>query len=290
MTETNNQQSKNEKQEVPWVKITIAIITVIGIIFSGSGVEWVKLQFQNTPTAITTLTKQVAIITDTPPIPVRPNNPLPQATIIPQFTPGKDWLDGCINSQWILYPPTQIPIEENCYNEPIPGSLFTANKSLIIRAQPDVKSAEEYGIFTKVPQSGTIRMSVDLNLLENAEIWIGIYSEPDVTSDGFLMVVPYYPPANPPGSDTVKRAFAIRHMQMPLENRFYLSPEFEDSDGIYEIGFNLTKGTVAGFMENETTDAMPFSYSDRWLFIGYRALIRRSNIDVSFTNLAIIEK
>ena len=208
----------------------------------------------------------------------------------PLLPDGRDWLQSCISEQWIVYPPSEVATAGDCYIEPIPGSIFTMNNSLIIRAEPDVSTAEEYGIFTKVPQSGTIRIHVDLDLLDNAEIWVGVFSEPDIESEGILMVVPYYEPVNPPGNDTKKRAFALRHMQMPLEDRIYLSKEFENPNGVYEVGFNLTSGTIAGFMENATTDDIPVSYIDRWLFIGYRALIRRSDIDVSFTDLEIIER
>jgi hypothetical protein len=216
----------------------------------------------------------------------------PQTPVKTTPSPGKDWQDNCICTQWILYPMPQAstPTEDGCYTQPLPGQLYTTNGQLRILTENKIYTAKEQGIITKIPQASNVSLIVDLNYLENAELWVGIFSEPSLESEGILLVVPPTKdmrPSTPRGSDTKERAFAVR--SMPSEARLLLSNVYKNPDGIYKIGLTSSYGAITVTTENDVSEDFVFNHTDRWLFIGYRALIVSSFIDAAFMDLNITE-
>lgn len=199
--------------------------------------------------------------------------------------PGDDWLHDCISQQWAVYPYQEIPADVlGCYRQPIWGSISTKNGGLYILAQhKNLIRAEEYGIFAQLPQSGTVSLKIDLDVIDNGEIWVGIFSKPDIYSPGMLIVVP-------PGP-VKEHAFGVR--SMPDQRRMEVTKIYKNELGVYSLGFDLYMGAVNAVIESVVHDdqRLAFPSASRWLFIGYRAKLEIANgatkIEALIKDLAI---
>ncbi len=259
--------------------IVAALIGCIGMIIAADPVaEWWLEFFTSTSTPTIMITSTVAeIATETMPVTETP-------TEIVEWLPGEDWVHGCISQQWSVYPFRETSIDEyGCYQQPIWDFISTKNGGLYILARhKDLISAEEYGLFVQLPQSAVVQLEMDLDEIDNGEVWVGIFSERDVVSDGLLIVVP-------PGPVLNEHAFAVR--AMPEQEQVDLTPIYKSNQGVYTVGFDLTKGSVSAIVENTQRETFPFSSPQRWLFIGYRAKLMPkqgwANIEVLIKDLVI---
>jgi hypothetical protein len=198
-------------------------------------------------------------------------------------SPGEDWKHECISSRWIVYPLLDIPIDDqSCYQQPIWKHVFTNDGRLMILAQhKSIISAETYGIFTQIPQSSKVRMTIDLDLIENGDVWVGVFSTTDVNSEGVVLIAP-------PGK-VEEHAFAIK--SLPIGETIELTPKYANASGQYSIGFDVYNGAISAVVENTQRKAVGFSSNQRWLFIGYRAGLEQgagtANVTAIFSNLII---
>jgi len=201
-----------------------------------------------------------------------------------------DWANNCIAGyNWTVYSSSdfpQVPKDENeCYSQPILDAFYTKDDGLYIFAQPrSLISSKDYGLFTPLPQSGKVSVTLDLDKMDNGQVWIGIFEEPDIDSKGVLLVAP-------PG-DVRRQAFALK--TMPSEGKIEVSRVFENSLGKYTLGFKLEYGSIIANVEGTSMTAMPFTSRTRWLYIGYRAklydpLDGTADIQALFTDLKIEE-
>ncbi len=204
-------------------------------------------------------------------VPVTPGTVFQTATVPVLSTtmmPGEDWEKNCISSQWITYPEPIGNVNFECYAEPVLDSLYTRNGGLYIFAQPtSMISTKEYGLFVKLPQRAEVRVKLDLDVVENGQVWFGVFSQQNVYSDGVVIVAP--------DGDIKKHAFAVKENinQLMLDNSRY----YENEQGIYSLGFFVESGALTPIVEDETLVTVPFSSADRWLFIGYRAKLYVEN-------------
>ncbi len=205
--------------------------------------------------------------------------PQPAATIYP---PGIDWKNGCVSGAWKIFPSeAQVRLLSNgCYQEPlaVTGSYFSDEKRLSLLMSNPVTTAEVFGLFTQLPSSGSVQLKIDLDELENGEIWIGIFSNPSPFSAGQLLLIP-------PGNIT-NRVFSLR--EMPGEFEKYLTASFIGDNGIYLLDLYYSAGSF-NFAVNKRvfSEKYPLDYSEKWLFIGYRAKIGMNQIKASFSDLII---
>lgn len=273
----SNAQKPKIRLRIP-LTIIAALIGCIGVIVAADPVAewWMSLLTATATPTIAVVSPAVVAGTETPFV-------TEVSTEITQWSPGEDWAHDCISQQWFAYPFQELQVEESgCYKEPIWNFISTKNGGLYILARHEYMiSAEEYGLFVQLPQSAIVQLKMDLDEIDNGEIWVGIFSERDVVSDGLLIVVP-------PGQLN-EHAFAVR--TMPDQEQVDLTPIYQSDQGIYTVGFNLTKGSVSAVIENTQRETFPFSSPQRWLFIGYRAkLVPKqgwANIEVLIKDLVV---
>jgi len=201
---------------------------------------------------------------------------------------GQDWVNNCIAGyDWTIYSSSdfsEVPRDDSeCYSQPILNVFYTNDSGLFILAQPTaLTSSKDYGLFTLLSQSGNVSVTLDLNRIDNGQVWFGIFEKPDARSTGVLLVVP-------PG-DVRQQAFALK--TMPNESRVEVSRIFQNPDGRYSLNFELELGSIIASVEGVSMTPIPFTPRSRWLFIGYRAKLDdltngTANIQALFTDLKI---
>jgi hypothetical protein len=204
--------------------------------------------------------------------------------------PGMDWGSSCIAEyNWSIYSSLDFletqGDENKCYSQPILDVFYTKDNGLYIFAQPRyLTTSKDDGLFAPLPQSGNVSVIMDLDKVDNGQVWFGIFESPDVHSKGALLVAP-------PG-DVQRQAFALK--TMPSEKKIAVSKIFENPSGKYNLGFELEYGSIIANAEGVSMPPIPFTPRTRWLFIGYRAKLDdpkngTADIQVLFTNLKIKE-
>ncbi len=268
---------------VAFIPVWVQIIICIGGVAVASVPFFAGWLVPLLPTKSTPAPTEIVILNPSDVPPTLTNVPSVPPTTAPAL--GEDWPLGCISEQWQIYPFEQIDKQGGCYDEPIWEFISTQSGGLYILAQhKNLISADEYGLFGLLPQSADVSFTVNFDLIENAEVWFGVFSEPNIDSDGVLIVVP-------PG-DMNEHAFAVRIM--PNQKRVDLTQIYLSPQGIYNLGFNLERGTVNAVIENVEREKFAFSAPQRWLFIGYRAKLEVANgkarVTALISNLVITPK
>ncbi len=265
------------------VAITVAIIGCVNAV-TVAGIEPFATWLMRTPTPIDYVSLPATEI----------NTPLP--TVVPTEIyepgtplPGEDWKKDCIQSQqWQIYPALMVDVDaQGCYQQPVWQSMYTRDKGFFIFAQPKaLVSSEEYGFFTPLPQKGTVHVSLDLDQIDNGQVWFGIFSGPNIhNTDGVLLVVP-------PG-DVKSHAFALKNIfENNTEKDILVSRVYNNASGIYSLGFDLQYGSITAIVEGASLTPISFNSVERWLFIGYRAKLGNptngtADIQALFTDLQI---
>lgn len=243
------------------------------------------------PTPLPTWTvPATATITDTP-VPTdtvpagepsstpAPDTPMPEAT----FTPappalGSDWANGCISVLWRPYPSTIQTTERNgCLLEPV-NLFFAADGRLTFLVSGDFGADQVYGLFAPLPANGTASVQTFLRTLQKGEIWIGIFAEPDINSQGMVMVMPE--------GDIRKRLFVQK--TMPGQTEVRRTDQFAQDPPVYEVLFEFTNGSVrATAQRNVVFDPVPVGTGQQWLFVGYQLKEGKNRIDAEFLNLVV---
>ena len=275
--------------------IIAALIGVLGTVC----VTAVTLYFsyfaphQQPPTAIVQPTWTIAptatiantpVPTDTVPVgeptsTAAPDTPTPE----PSFTPappaiGSDWSNGCISVLWKPYPDTiQTTANNGCLVEPV-DLFFAADGRLTFLANGRYGDTEVHGLFAPLPASGTVNISAFLRSLQSGEIWMGVFAEPKIDSQGTIIVIP-------PG-DVKKRMLVQKTMPGQLDVQ--QTAAFSQNPPIYDVEFDFGNGTVATKILRDTVfNAVPVGSGQQWLFVGYQVKKGNNRIDAEFLNLLL---
>lgn len=232
----------------------------------------------SSPTPTDTATSEptfTAVPADTP-----TETPLPTATLVPPVTIGEDWSQGCISQLWQAYPPVELEAKGNgCWREPV--YAFSAdNGSLYFLSERDGGDAEVYGMFMPLPESGNVTFTIRLEALENADLLMGVFPEPNVESAGLLMVIP---------NGNVERNVVLQKNPRTYETMQGTVALYQ-GDG-YSLSFTFTTLSVISrvnpniFVTNQVSIQKP----QKWLFLGYKGLRGAYRIEGSFLNFVIRE-
>jgi hypothetical protein len=229
----------------------------------------------NTDTPVPTSTVPVGNPTSTP----APDTPTPEAT----FTPappaiGSDWANGCISVLWQVYPPTISTTSSNgCLLEPV--HLFNAfDRRLTFTLTGEFDNAEVFGLFAPLPPTGTASLQAFLKTLQGGEIWMGVFAEPNMESQGTVVVIP-------PG-DEARRPLIQK--TMPGQGEVQQTEPFSQNPPVYSVLFEFANGTVTTTVMNNTVfSAVPVGSGQQWLFVGYQVRNGRNRIDAEFLNLIV---
>lgn len=228
-----------------------------------------------TNTPVPTDTVPVGEPTSTP----EPDTPTPQ----PTFTPappaiGSDWANGCISILWKPYPAT-IPTTENngCLVEPV-NVFFAADGRLSFSVSGRFDDPQVFGLFAPFPASGRVNLNTFLKTLQDGEVWVGIFAEPDIQSQGMVLVIP-------PG-DVKRRPFVQKTMPGQVEVR--RTDSFSRNPPLYDVVFEFGNGSVTATLLGDTVlDPVPFESAQQWLFVGYQVARGNNRIDAEFLNLFV---
>ena len=223
------------------------------------------------PTPLPTDTVPAGDATSTP----APETPTPPPT--PTLIPGVDWATGCISAQWKPYPSVQTTENNGCLVEPI-HYFFANDGRLTFLANGRFPDTQVYGMFAPLPANGTASIDVFLRTLQDSEIWMGVFAEPDINSQGVIMVIP-------PG-DPKNRLLVQKTMPGQIDVQDTIS--FTPSSPIYNVVFEFGNGSVSTIIMRDTVfDPLPVGATQQWLFVGFQVKKGNNRIDAEFLNLVI---
>ena len=208
-----------------------------------------------------------------------PDTPTPG----PTFTPappaiGSDWANGCISVLWKPYPTTIQTTERNgCLLEPV-NLFFAADGRLTFLVTGKFDGDQVYGMFAPLPASGKVSIQTFLRSLQQGEIWMGVFAEPDIASQGMIVVIP-------PGD--VKRRLLIQRT-MPGQVEVQRTQSVSRNPPLYDVSFDLANGSVTATVLGDTKfNAVPVVSAQQWLFVGYQVKKGSNRIDAEFLNLLV---
>ena len=203
----------------------------------------------------------------------------PTPTLEPTFTPqppaiGGDWVNGCISALWRPYPDMAQPIQGNgCLASPIlfpeqVNLFFIENGHLKFQVNRRVDTPQVYGLFAPLPANGTVRIDTILQRLQEGEVWIGVFAEPNLTSQGLVAALP---------SGENMRNRPLLQKKMPEQVEIYRVENFADdptqAPPQYSVVFELNNGDVRiqklSVSETEYS-AVTLGTAQPWLFVGYQ--------------------
>lgn len=206
--------------------------------------------------------------------------PIPTATLIPV---GFDWTQDCISSLWLPYPSEIATGSDDigCLKYPV-GKFYTDNGKLGFAVDERFPSAKIFGLFTKLPSDGTVDISVQLQSVVNGQVLIGIFTSPDATSSGAMLVIPE--------SNNVKKKQNMIWKVMPDQSIYAQSnPILEADPPIYNAHFVFNAGTIDVKVKDKQIPLGSISApsGEKWLFLGYQVFNGTNKIQAEFLNLSI---
>ena len=250
------------------------------------------------PTAIPTwtITSEVIFtptITDTPvPTDTVPpgdptSTPAPDTpTSEPTFTAaaptpppiGADWINGCISALWKPWPTTIQTTETNgCLSEPV-NLFFAADGRLTFLANGRFEDTQVYGMFAPISANGTVSIKAFLRNLQDGEIWMGVFAEPTIESQGMIMVIP---------SGNVKERLLVQKT-MPGQIEVQSTQPFLQDPPVYDVVFDINNGSVSAIILRDTVfSALPVTSAQPYLFVGYQVKKGNNRIDAEFLDLVV---
>jgi len=295
--ETNEQGSGEDKPKKTSFKMDSTIIAAL-IGLAGTIIVALITLYANrpdpplTPTATETITlTSTSTVTYTPAptgtMTVEPtftlvpatNTVVSTVTVIPPFELGKDWIAGCISTLWRPYP-ADVQVTERgdgCWKEPV--HVFSAeNGDLDFLVQRKNAPSEIYGLFVALPDKGTVTVNVRLRDLTNVDLWMGVFAEADVDSQGLLMILP--------SGNVRKRVFVQKD---PSNYETITSTSLLDQGNGFSISFSFNENSARSTVNPSVFVTNPVSVpsSQKWLFLGYRGKGGTYRIDGTFLSFKL---
>ncbi len=211
-----------------------------------------------------------------------PDTPTPEPTFtLAAPTPppiGADWINGCISALWKPWPTTIQTTENNgCLSEPV-NLFFAADGRLTFLANGRFEETQVYGMFAPIPANGTVSIKSFLRNLQDGEIWMGVFAEPTIESQGMIIVIP-------PGN--VKERLLVQKT-MPGQVELQSTQSFLQDPPIYDVVFDVSNGAVSTVILRDTVfNSLPVNSAQPWLFVGYQVKRGNNRIDAEFIELVV---
>jgi hypothetical protein len=186
-------------------------------------------------------------------------------------------MQGCISKLWSTYPST-IQTEDKgngCWKEPI-HAFSAENGDLDFLFERQNGGEEIYGLFAPLPiERGTLTLTIRLRDLSNADLLIGIFSQPEVKSAGLLMMML---------NGGVDSNVFIQKDPMTYETIIGSQKVYQGNG--YSITFRFDNLSVRSIVNPSVFFVDPFSLpaSQKYLFVGYKGLRGFYRIDGTFLN------
>ena len=166
---------------------------------------------------------------------------------------------------------------DGCWNEPL--HVFLAEHGdLDFLAQRKNAPVEIYGLFAPLPPSGKVTVSIRVRELSNVDLWMGVFAEADVRSEGLLMIIP--------AGNVEKRPFVQKN---PSDYETMASTSLLEQHNGYSISFRFTENSVSSTVNPGVfgTTPVPITSAKKWLFLGYRGSRGTYRIDGTFLNFKL---
>jgi hypothetical protein len=241
-----------------------------------------------TPLVITATPQPTVVPTDTVPAgeptstPAPTDTPAPTPTEIPPVAIGEDWGQGCISTLWQPYPTTVPAVAKGngCWQEPV--FVFSANNGSLsfLYERNGNGPVETYGLFAPLPESGSVSFKIRLTDLDNVDVWMGIFSEPDIESNGLLMTIP----AGNPKNRVIVQKDASNYATLQTTQNLV------QGDG-FSLTFTFNALSARGAVNPNVFVTNPVSIpsSSKWFFIGFRGLAGSYRVEGETVNFEIAE-
>jgi TIR domain len=290
---TSPKPSEKKPDQGKNITIIVALIGLVGTISAaligayGNSNEPAPSPTPTIPIAITfTETLEPTLVPTDMSVTVEPTfTPISMTdTPVPTVTPspipiGQDWLAGCISTLWKPYP-SNIPTAERgdgCLQEPV--HVFSAeNGDLDFLAERDSGSAETYGLFAPLPESGIVTFTIRIRELTNVDLLMGVYAQPDVNSSGLLMIM-----LNGGVEENV-------FIQKDPSNYVTIqgTQKIQQGNG-YSISFRFDNLSAKSIVNPAVffTENLSLPGAQKWLFLGYKGLRGAYRIEGTFLNFEI---
>jgi hypothetical protein len=277
---------KGISPEIVAALIGVAGTIAVAILFNSNDKSATPDPVTPAPIVITATSMPTAVPTDTVPpgeptsTPAPTDTPAPEPTEVQPVPLGQDWASGCISSLWKVYPSaiTVVKKDDGCLQEPV--HVFAADNGVLsfLAQRSGTGSVEDYGIFAPMPDSGSVTFTVSLEDLSNVDLWVGIFPEPDIKSDGLLLTIP---------AGNVKKRVITQKNAFTYET--ITSTQNLDQGGGFSFTFTFNSvaatGNVNPFIFKTNPYAMPVS--EKWLYIGYRGLNGAYRVEGAVSNLIL---
>lgn len=206
--------------------------------------------------------------------------PEPTFTVAAPTPPpiGADWINGCISALWKPWPTTIQTTENNgCLSEPV-NLFFAADGRLTFLANGRFEDTQVYGMFAPMPANGTVSIKTFLRNLQDGEIWMGVFAEPNIESQGMIIVIP-------PGNI---RERVLVQKTMPGQIELQSTQNFSQDPPIYDVVFDVSNGAVSTYILRDTVfNSLPVNSAQPWLFVGYQVKKGNNRIDAEFLELVV---
>ena len=168
-------------------------------------------------------------------------------------------------------------MNSGCLNQPI-YSLFARDGRLEFSIQGRFENTEQYGLFAPLPLNGTASINIFLTTLQESEIWVGVFAQPDINSEGMIMVIPE--------GDVRNRLLVQKSMPGQLE--IQQTASFAQSSAVYNVLFELASGSVTTrIMQDTVFDPIPINSAQPWLFVGYQVKRGNNRMQAAFLDLVV---
>ena len=243
---------------------------------------WTPTMVEFTPTITDTPAPTDTVPPGDPTSTPAPDTPTlePTLTAAPPTPPpiGADWFNGCISALWRPWPTTIQTTEVNgCLSEPV-HLFFATDGRLTFLANGRFDDTQVYGMFAPVPANGTVSVKSFLTNLQDGEIWMGIFAEPNIESQGMILVIP-------PGN--VQQRVLVQKT-MPGQVELQSTQSFSQNPPIYDVVFDINNGSVSTVILRDTVfNALPVPSAQPWLFLGYQVKRGNNRIDAAFLDLVV---
>jgi hypothetical protein len=229
-----------------------------------------------TLTPLSTVTLEESTLTPLP----STDTPVPSPTPVPPVAIGQDWKAGCVSTLWSAFPASSPPIEKGngCWQEPVYAFSAENGDLDFLAERENGGSAEVYGLFAPLPESGTVTFTVRLRDLDNADLWMGIFPEQDIYSEGLLMTIL--------NGDVNRRSF----VQKDPANYETIQGTVVLNQGYgYSISFIFTNLSVRSRVNPSVfmTNQVSIPTAKKWLFLGYKGLRGSYRIEGTFLNFEL---
>lgn len=273
------------------------IILVIMIVFAGKRIWGIGLSTVTPTLTETTTSTATHTATDTPsptatetlmptstwtptPTDTATSTATPTVTLVPPKPLGEDWLAGCISTLWKPYPPdTHVTDKGNgCWKEPV--FVFSAeNGDLDFLAESGKNDpVAVHGLFVLLPEAGRVTVSIQLRDLTSVDLWMGIFPEQNIESNGLLMIIP--------AGDVKKRVFVQKNSK--TYEAIADTDLLEQGNG-YSISFTFTENSARSTINPSVfaTNSFSIPSSQKWLFLGFKDLRGVSRVQGRFFNFQL---